>query len=139
MVAVIGAAAVIAAAFITHPWSHGGVQLGISSISHPVVDGRRVIEVTGTVGNLGAGEWVYAFAGRQDGIPPWYPGGPAAISGGSLWTAEITDLPASAPNLSVWAGWHRYRRGFRGRRPAVMISRVSCASSSRPVALTRLG
>lgn len=106
IVALIGAVAVVAAAVIgiTHPWSSGGLQLGISSVSHPVVGGKRVIEVTGTVANLGANEFVYAFAGRQAGIPPWYPGGPAAISGDGLWMAQITDLPASAANLSVWAG-----------------------------------
>jgi hypothetical protein len=105
-VALIGAVAVIAAAVIglIHPWSSGGLQLGINSVSHPVVDGTRIIEVTGTVANLGAGEFVYAFAGRQADIPPWYPGGPAAISGSGQWTAEITDLPASAVNFSVWAG-----------------------------------
>jgi hypothetical protein len=109
VVALIGAAAVIAAgitaALITaHPWSNGGLQLSISSVSEPVVNGSRVIEVTGTVANLGAGEYVYAFAGREANVPPWYPGGPAAISGGGLWTAEITGLPASAAGLSIWAG-----------------------------------
>jgi hypothetical protein len=68
-----------------------------------MVNGRLVIEVRGTVQDLGAGENVYAFAGKQAGLPPWYPGGPAAISGG-LWTAEITGLPASGGDFSVWAG-----------------------------------
>jgi hypothetical protein len=105
-VALIGAVAVIAAAIIgiIHPWSSGGLQLGIISVSHPVVNGKRVIEVTGTVANLGADEFVYAFAGAQAGIPPWYPGGPAAISGSGMWTAEVTSLPAAAANFSVWAG-----------------------------------
>jgi hypothetical protein len=101
----------IAAAIITvaiHPWSSGsgqppGPQVAISSISYPVVDGTRVIAVTGTVRDLGAGEHVYAFAGRQAGLPPWYPGGPAAISSG-LWSTRITDLPASGGDFSVWAG-----------------------------------
>jgi len=69
-----------------------------------MVNGVRVIEVTGTVGNLPADEYVYAFAGRQANSPPWYPGGPAAISGSGQWVAEIADLPASAADLSVWAG-----------------------------------
>jgi hypothetical protein len=103
--AIIGGIAVVAAALITtHPWSNGGLELAITSVSHPVVDGSRVIEVTGTVTNLSAGEYVYAFAGRQANAPPWYPGGPAAISGSGLWTAEITHLPGSAADLSVWAG-----------------------------------
>jgi hypothetical protein len=75
VVALIGAAAVIAAgitaALITaHPWSNGGLQLSISSVPEPVVNGSRVIEVTGTVANLGAGEFVYAFAGREANVPP---------------------------------------------------------------------
>jgi hypothetical protein len=105
LIALIGAAAVIAAALITtHPWSSGGLQVGISSESPSVVDGTTVIVVTGTVANLGAGEYVYAFAGRQADKPPWYPGGPAAISGSGTWTAEITGLPASAAGFAVWAG-----------------------------------
>src|ERR1700722_14159630 len=105
-VAIIGAVAVVAAALLAwHPWSSGGApQLGISSVSHPLVDGRRVIEVTGTVTDLGAGQYVYAFAAQQPDVAPWYAGGPAAISGGGVWTVEITDLPSSAANLSVWAG-----------------------------------
>jgi hypothetical protein len=105
VVALIGAAAVIAAALITtHPWSSGGLQLGISSVSPSVVDGAPVIVVTGTVANLAAGEYVYAFAGRQADKPPWYPGGPAAISGSGTWTAEITGLPASGGSFAVWPG-----------------------------------
>jgi hypothetical protein len=105
LVALIGAAAVIAAALITtHPWSSGGLQLGISSESPSVVNGVPVIVVTGTVANLAAGEFVYAFAGRQADKPPWYPGGPAAISGSGTWTAEITGLPVSGAGFAVWAG-----------------------------------
>jgi hypothetical protein len=105
-VAIIGAVAVVAAALLAwHPWSSGGApQLGISSVSHPLVDGRRVIEVTGTVTDLGAGQYIYAFAAQQPDTAPWYAGGPAAISGSGVWTVEITDLPASAANMSVWAG-----------------------------------
>jgi hypothetical protein len=75
---------------------------------HPVPHGERrlVIEVRGTVQDLGAGENVYAFAGKQAGLPPWYPGGPAAISGG-LWTAEITGLPASRGGTSRSGLWPR--------------------------------
>jgi hypothetical protein len=105
VVALIGAAAVIAAALITtHPWSSGALQLGISSESPSVVNGTTAIVVTGTVANLAAGEYVYAFAGRQADKPPWYPGGPAAISGSGTWTAEITGLPASGAGFAVWAG-----------------------------------
>jgi hypothetical protein len=105
LVALIGAAAVIAAALITaHPWSSGGLQLGISSESPSVVDGTTVIVVTGTVANLSGDEFVYAFAGRQADKPPWYPGGPAAVSGNGTWTAEITGLPASGAGFAVWAG-----------------------------------
>lgn len=105
LIALIGAAAVIAAALITtHPWSSGGLQLGISSESPSVVDGTTVIVVTGTVANLSADEYVYAFAGRRAGSPPWYPGGPAAISGSGTWTAEIMGLPASGAGFAVWAG-----------------------------------
>jgi hypothetical protein len=105
-VAIVGAVAVVAAALLAwHPWSSGGApQLGISSVSHPLVDGHRVIEVTGTVTDLGTGQYVYAFAAQQPNAAPWYAGGPAAMSGGGVWTVEITDLPASAANLSVWAG-----------------------------------
>jgi hypothetical protein len=96
---------VIAAALITtHPWSPGGLQLGITSESPSVVNGTTVIVVTGTVANLSADEYVYAFAGRRADSPPWYPGGPAAISGSGTWTAEITGLPASEAGFAVWAG-----------------------------------
>jgi hypothetical protein len=105
-VAVVGAVAVVAAALLAwHPWSSGGApQLGISGVSYPLVHGHRVIEVTGTVTDLGAGQFIYAFAAQQPDTAPWYAGGPAAISGGGVWTVEITNLPASAANMSVWAG-----------------------------------
>jgi hypothetical protein len=129
-VALIGAVAVIAAAVIglIHPWSSGGLQLGINSVSHPVVDGTRIIEVTGTVANLGAGEFVYAFAGRQADIPPWYPGGPAAISGSGQWSTSRSGL-----------GW-RLRCSLRGapHGHALPLRNESCSFRNlRPKALTR--
>ena len=111
--ALIGAVATIAAAVlgIVQPWSHstvtpsagGPLQVAISSVSYPLINGEQVIAVTGMVRNLGAGEHVFAFAGKDAGTPPWYPSDPATISGGR-WKAYIKDLPPSATNYSVWAG-----------------------------------
>ena len=111
--ALIGALATIAGAVlgIVQPWSHsagtasaGGVlQVAISSVSHPVINGERVIAVTGMVRNLGAGERVFAFAGQHADEPPWYPSDPATISGGT-WKAYIKNLPSSGENYAVWAG-----------------------------------
>ena len=67
IVALIGAASIVAGAVIgvVHPWSSSGVlDLGIGSIIYPVVNDARVVVVTGTVQNLGGGEYVYAFDGR---------------------------------------------------------------------------
>jgi hypothetical protein len=68
-----------------------------------VINGERVIAVTGTVMNLGAEEHVFAFAGPKAGLPPWWPSDPATISG-IRWKAYIKHLPSSGKYYSVWAG-----------------------------------
>jgi hypothetical protein len=108
----IGAAATIVAAIIGGLFlllsggggQNGGLQLTILNVSYAKLNGGLVISVRGTVHDLGAGEHVYAFAGRHADLPPWYPGGPASVSGSGLWTAEIMGLPASGGYFSVWAG-----------------------------------
>lgn len=112
LIGVAGAvlAAVIGAVITLHPWSSGppkpsgGLQISISTVKYPVLLGKRVIEVVGTVQNQAVGEEVFAFAGNNAGVPPFYPGGPAAVSSGGIWTAEITNYQGSPGNLSVWAG-----------------------------------
>jgi hypothetical protein len=125
-IALIGAAGAVVAAVVgaligLHPWSSDsptpsasptgsvsstasdGPQISISTVQYPVVNGRRVIEVVGTVQNQAANDEVYAFAGSVAEKPPFYYGGPASVRSGA-WTAEIANYQGSPGNLAVWAG-----------------------------------
>ena len=120
-IALIGAAgavlAAVAGALISlHPWSSGapapsasptaagGLQISISAVEYPVgKDGKKAIRLVGTVRDEAANDEVYAFAGAKVDAPPFYYGGPAAVSSGT-WTAEITSYQGSPGSLAVWAG-----------------------------------
>jgi hypothetical protein len=56
------------------------------------------------VQNRAPSEEVYAFAGNDAEVPPFYPGGPAVVSSSGIWIAEITSYQGSPGNLAVWAG-----------------------------------
>jgi hypothetical protein len=117
LIGVVGAvlAATVGAVIGLQPWSSGPpapsptssgsarLDVSISAVQYPIVEGKKVIQVEGTVQDQTAEEEVYAFAGNEAGVPPFYPSDPATIRGG-VWTAEITNYHGSPGSLAVWAG-----------------------------------